>query len=193
MRAMTVELPSSEPPVAKPPREIFRPVLASCFGLGYSPIMPGTCSALLGPLLYIPLALTFPQEPLQSGLIAANLLFWCAITVAFGRWAEHYYQQKDSQVFCTDEVAGFLFTILLYHDPARPVLTALWAFPVVRIIDIVKIPPARSLERLPRGWGVLADDLLGSIYAAAVLFLLDFLYTGASLNLPLRPLGLNIN
>jgi phosphatidylglycerophosphatase A len=139
------------------------------------------------------LALAFPQEPLQSGLIAGNLLFWCVITVAFGRWAEEYYQQKDSQVFCTDEVAGFLFTILLYHDPARPILTTLWAFPVVRIIDIIKIPPARALERLPRGWGVLADDLLGSIYAAAVLFLLDFLYTGADLTLPLRLVGPNID
>ena len=51
-------------------------------------------------------------------------------------------------------------------------LTTLWAFPVTRIIDILKIPPARRLEKLPRGWGVLADDLLGSLYAAAVLYLL---------------------
>lgn len=180
---MTVELPS--PPEIRPPRnEVFRPLLASCFGLGYSPIMPGTCSALVGPLLYIPLALAFPHEPLQSGLIGANLLFWCVITIAFGRWAELYYQQKDSQVFCTDEVAGFLCTVLLYHDPARPVLTALWAFPVTRIIDMVKVPPARTLERLPRGWGVLADDLLGSLYAAAVLFLLDFAFAGSGLSLP---------
>ena len=41
---------------------------------------------------------------------------------------------------------------------------------MTRIIDILKIPPARRLERLPRGWGVLADDLLGSIYAAALLY-----------------------
>jgi phosphatidylglycerophosphatase A len=180
---MTVELP--QPPAPSPRRqpEFLRPLLASCLGLGYSPIMPGTCSALLGPILYIPLALAFPQEPLHSGLIAANLLFWCIITVAFGRWAETYYQQKDSQIFCTDEIAGFLFTVLLYHDPESPVLTTLWAFPVTRIIDIIKIPPARSLERLPRGWGVLADDLLGSIYAAAVLFLLDFLVAGTDIGL----------
>ena len=77
--------------------------------------------------------------------------------------------EKDCQVFVTDEVAGFLFTVLLFHDPARPIVTTLWAFPVTRIIDILKIPPARRLEHLPRGWGVLADDLLGSIYAAALL------------------------
>jgi phosphatidylglycerophosphatase A len=146
-----------------------RPILASCFGLGYSPIMPGTCGALVGPAIYIPLALAVPQEPLQTVLIAVALLFWCWITIALGDWAEAYYQRKDSQIFVTDEVAGFLLTVLLFHDSPQPVLTTLWAFPVTRIIDIVKIPPSRRLERLPRGWGVLADDLMGSIYAAALL------------------------
>jgi len=149
-----------------------RPLIASCFGLGHSPIMPGTCGALLGPAIYIPLALTAASEPLQTALIAAALVVWCAITVALGGWAETYYQKKDSQKFVTDEVAGFLLTVLLFHDPARPVLTTLWAFPVTRIIDILKIPPARRLEKLPRGWGVLADDLLGSVYAAVVLYVL---------------------
>jgi phosphatidylglycerophosphatase A len=131
--------------------------------------MPGTCGALLGPAIYIPLALALPGEPLQTALIGVALLAWCAITVALGGWAETYYNRKDSQAFVTDEVAGFLLTVLLFHDAAQPVLTTLWAFPVTRIIDILKIPPARRLEHLPRGWGVLADDLLSSVYAALLL------------------------
>jgi phosphatidylglycerophosphatase A len=130
--------------------------------------MPGTCGALLGPATYIPLALASPSEPLQSILIAFALLVWCAITVALGGWAELYYAKKDSQTFVTDEVAGFLLTVLLFRL-SDPWMTTLWAFPITRIIDIIKVPPARQLERLPRGWGVLADDLLGSTYAAAVL------------------------
>jgi phosphatidylglycerophosphatase A len=153
-------------------REFFRPLIASCFGLGYSPIMPGTCGALVGPSIYIPMALAVPSEPLQSILIGAALIVWCWITVALGRWAETYYGKKDSQKFVTDEVAGFLLTVLLFHVPQQPFLTTLWAFPVTRIIDMVKIPPARRLERLPSGWGVLADDLLGSVYAAAVLWII---------------------
>src|SRR5262245_61823571 len=159
-------------------RERLRPLIASCFGLGNSPIMPGTCGALVGPGIYIPLAMAVPSEPLQTTLIAAALFIWSAITVALGGWAESYYQKKDSQTFVTDEVAGFLLTVLLFHDAAQPVLTTLWAFPVTRIIDILKIPPARRLERLPRGWGVLADDLLGSIYAAIALHLLSLAAPG---------------
>jgi phosphatidylglycerophosphatase A len=153
--------------------ERLRPLIASCLGLGYSPIMPGTCGALLGPAIYVPLALAAPNEPLQTVLIAGALLAWCWITIALGPWAERYYQKKDSQIFVTDEVAGFLLTVLLFH-PSPPITTTLWAFPVTRIIDILKIPPARRLERLPAGWGVLADDLLGSVYAAAALHLLRF-------------------
>jgi phosphatidylglycerophosphatase A len=152
-------------------RERLRPLIASCFGLGYSPIMPGTCGALIGPLLYIPLALLVPNEPAQTVLIAIELIFWCWLTVALGRWAEDYYQKKDSQTFVTDEVAGFLLTVLLFHLPDQPVLTTLWAFPVTRVIDMVKVPPAKRLEKLPRGWGVLADDLLGSVYAAGLLWI----------------------
>jgi phosphatidylglycerophosphatase A len=150
-------------------RELFRPLIASCFGLGHSPIMPGTCGALLGPAIYIPLALAVPSEPFQSLLIGPALAVWCWITIVLGPWAETYYQRKDSQKFVTDEVAGFLLTVLLFH-PFNPWLTTLWAFPVTRIIDILKVPPARRLEKLPAGWGVLADDLLGSVYAAGVLY-----------------------
>jgi len=106
-------------------------------------------------------------------------LFWSWVTVALGTWAETYYARKDSQVFVTDEVAGFLLTVLLFHLPEQPVLTTLWAFPVTRVIDIVKIPPAKRLERLPAGWGVLADDLLGSVYAAGVLWLVWWLSESA--------------
>jgi phosphatidylglycerophosphatase A len=169
---MTNEISDSKSQISKSRPEFFRPLIASCFGLGYSPIMPGTCGALIGPLLYIPLALVIPGEPVQAVLIAALLILWSWITIALGSWAENYYQRKDSQIFVTDEVAGFLFTVLLFHDPARPFITTLWAFPVTRIIDILKIPPARRLEHLPRGWGVLADDLLGSVYAAIVLYVL---------------------
>jgi phosphatidylglycerophosphatase A len=145
--------------------------IASCFGLGYSPFFPGTCGALVGVAIYIPLALLVPSEPWQSVLIAVNLLVWCWLTVALGTWAEEYYLTKDSGIFVTDEVAGFLFTVLLWHIPGQPILTTLWAFPVTRIIDIIKVPPARRLEKLPAGWGVLADDLLGSVYAAGLLWI----------------------
>ena len=61
-------------------------------------------------------------------------------------------------------------------------LTLLWipvgyvglglAFAAFRVFDIVKPFPAREAERLPGGWGVMADDIVAGIYAHAVLQLL---------------------
>lgn len=49
------------------------------------------------------------------------------------------------------------------------VLTVIWAFLLTRVLDIIKPPPARQLERLPCGWGTLADDLCSSLYAVGLL------------------------
>jgi len=43
--------------------------------------------------------------------------------------------------------------------------TAAAGFLAFRAFDIVKPPPARQMEALPRGWGVLLDDLAAGIYA----------------------------
>jgi len=38
-----------------------------------------------------------------------------------------------------------------------------------RIFDIFKPEPVNLLQKLPRGWGVLADDIMAGIYANIVL------------------------
>ncbi|MFB3891589.1 MAG: phosphatidylglycerophosphatase A [Phycisphaerae bacterium] len=42
------------------------------------------------------------------------------------------------------------------------------AFLAFRLLDIIKPPPARQLEKLPHGWGVLLDDLAAGLYANVV-------------------------
>lgn len=153
--------------------DAFRWLLATCGGFGYSPILPGTCGALWGLPLY--LAAAQVPDPWQSVLIFAGLLASCLITMWLAPWSERYFGEEDSGKFVTDEVAGFLFTVLLFHQ-ADAWVTMLWAFPATRIIDIIKIPPARRLEHLPGGWGVLADDLLGSVYAAGLLHTIAHIY-----------------
>lgn len=149
------------------PVETLKWLLATCAGFGYSPIFPGTAGALWGIAIYVPIA-AYAPHPWQPWLIAVALVISSLVTVWLGDWAEQRFGEKDSGIFVTDEVAGFLLTVLLFRLPSVW-LTVLWAFPVTRIIDMVKIPPAKQLEHIPSGWGVIADDLLGSVYAAALL------------------------
>ena len=55
---------------------------------------------------------------------------------------------------------------------------ALIGFFAFRLFDIVKPFPARQAERLPGGWGVMADDLVAGIYAQVLLRLV--LWLGAA-------------
>lgn len=149
--------------------------VATCLGLGCSPYFPGTCGALLAIPIYLGTVWLFPAEPAQTIAIGLWLLVWTVITIALGDWAEKYWSRKDSQIFVTDEVVGLLATVFIFHLAEAPWGTLAWAFPLTRVIDIAKIPPARALEYLPKGWGVVADDLMGSIYAGAAMHLIYYL------------------
>jgi len=124
---------------------------------------------LLGVAIFVAIMLAAPLW-LHAWLIALALLAVCIVTVALSPWAERHWNKKDPGVFVTDEVAGFLMTVLLFRSPSLG-LTVLWAFVVTRGVDILKPPPCRRLERLPQGWGILADDLVASVYAAGLLYL----------------------
>lgn len=145
-------------------------IIGTSFGLAYLPVAPGTWGTLPGVVIFLAIALVAPQSS-QGWLIAAALIAFCIFTVALGPWAERHWKAKDPKVYVPDEVVGFLLTVLLFRTP-DPFLTAGWAFVITRITDILKIPPAYQLERLPGGWGILVDDLVSSIYAAIILHLL---------------------
>lgn len=159
--------------------------VGTCFGLGYSPVLPGTCGALVAVVQYLLFVWLLPVQKdhlvwsSQTLALALALFAWAAFTIYLGAWAEEFFGKKDSGIFVTDEVVGTLLTLLLFRVTEHPYITLLWAFPVTRIIDILKIPPAKKLEELPVGWGVVADDLLGSVYAAGLLHLLCFVWPAA--------------
>jgi phosphatidylglycerophosphatase A len=45
-------------------------------------------------------------------------------------------------------------------------------FVLHRVFDITKPPPARQVERLPEGLGIMADDCVAGLYACAALHLI---------------------
>ncbi len=144
--------------------------LGTSFGLAYLPTAPGTWGSLPGAAVFLLISWTSAPAD-HAWWIGLALVVVSILSVALGPWAERFWGVKDPRRFVLDEVAGFLVTVLLFRTP-DPILTAIWAFLFSRVMDIIKPPPGRLLERLPAGWGILLDDVVASLYAAALLHIL---------------------
>jgi phosphatidylglycerophosphatase A len=136
-------------------------------GAGLLPGAPGTAGSFATALL-IYLALLTTNTPLIFNLILiAGLLAASAASVALGAWAVEHFGRKDPGPMVLDEVAGVCLTALC--QPFATGTRRFWligaAFLMFRIFDIIKPPPCRQLEKLPLGWGILADDLMAAVYA----------------------------
>lgn len=131
-------------------------LLATGFGSGYSPLAPGTAGSAVGLLLFWPLAaLPVPWQ------IASCVGVFVLGAYASTRLAREL-GQKDPSLAVVDEIVGMWVTLVgLPFGPA----TALLGFLLFRLLDVVKPWPARDLERLPDGWGIMADDVAAGVYA----------------------------
>lgn len=125
-------------------------------GAGYSPLAPGTAGSLLGVLLFWPLART----PIGVQLAAAVVLFFVG-TAAADRVAKAV-GKKDPGLVVVDEVVGQWLTLAGLPFAPAVVIAGFFLF---RAMDMVKPWPARDLERLPGGWGIMADDVAAGVYA----------------------------
>jgi phosphatidylglycerophosphatase A len=131
-------------------------VVATGFGSGCSAFAPGTVGSALGVLLFWPLAAA--AWPWQA---AATAVLFLVGSLAAGRVARRV-GGKDPGVVVVDEVVGQWVTLAaLQFTP----LTAGLGFLLFRVMDIAKPWPARDLERLPGGWGIMADDVAAGLYA----------------------------
>lgn len=101
---------------------------------------------------------------------------WQVITTTIilmvGVWSSNVVDKawgKDSSKVVIDEVAGMAITLLFVPHNIIFLLTGLILF---RFFDIVKPLGVRQMEKLPTGWGVMADDVLAGLYALLLLQLI---------------------
>jgi phosphatidylglycerophosphatase A len=113
--------------------------------------------------------------PLAYGLDLAGPLAYALGTlavIAFGSLAADTYCRAtglhDNQRIVIDEVAGYLVTVALVPKTAGNLMIG---FVLFRLFDIWKPPPVRWVDRhVHGGFGVVADDLVAALYAAAILY-----------------------
>jgi len=131
-------------------------LLATGFGSGYSPIAPGTAGSAVGLLLFWPIAALGTPALLACVGAGCLLAVWSADHVARRTGI------KDPSLVVADEIVGMWLSLLFL--PFTPA-TALLGFFLFRVMDVFKPYPARQLESLPGGLGIVADDLMAGVYA----------------------------
>lgn len=142
---------------------------ATALGLGNLPVAPGTYGSAGAAVVYLVVRLLLPPAAAAATLGALVLAAVVAGLASCPR-AMELYESKDPGSFVMDEVAGLWLTGLLFWGWG-PVSATLGVFAVFRVFDIWKPPPVCTAEKLPRAWGVMADDLVAGVYGAAVLWL----------------------
>ena len=163
-------------------------LIVTFFGSGMSPKAPGTMGSLAAAIVAYPMAIFFQShlgqdEVLYIGgtnfgifisltfLAAALFVFFAAIP--FVKKAMKDTGTEDPGWIVIDEVCGIFMTFAFI----RPewILNSPWiliiGFALFRFFDILKPLGIHKMEKLPGAWGVMADDLLGGIYAGILLCL----------------------
>lgn len=141
--------------------------IATCGGIGYFPLVPGTAGSLLG----VGMVAGIGRLPLARPWLAAMVAATALVIGAVGTWAagrsEKFFGRVDPAEVVIDEVVGQMLTLFLW-----PEATWKWLLPgflIFRIFDVAKPFPVRRLERLPGGWGIMLDDVGAGIYSLVIL------------------------
>lgn len=135
--------------------------IATWFGCGLAPRAPGTVGSVAA------VAIAWALHWSEEWLIAAAILSFPIFLWAAGRVARDR-ALTDPQIVVADEVIGQWIT--LAGATAYNWKTYVLGFILFRVFDILKPPPARQLERLHGGLGIVADDMMAGLYAAIVLY-----------------------
>ena len=140
--------------------------VATFFGAGRLKPGPGTWGSIAAVLLWAAFALLARPAPatLLTALLAAVAIV-LILGVPAATTVARESGRKDPGFVVIDEVAGQWIALLFCPADWGHAIVALVLF---RIFDIFKPPPARQLERLPAGWGIVFDDVAAGLYALGV-------------------------
>jgi phosphatidylglycerophosphatase A len=151
----------------QPPVTRSRPawLIGTFFGVGYLPLGPGTWASALTVLLWWAAArIMNPAWRLPATVLVSLTITVIGILASTVVACES--GLKDPRFVVIDEVAGQMIALIGAPLNWKYLLAG---FILFRSFDIVKPFPLRRLEELPRGTGVMMDDVGAGLYALVLL------------------------
>jgi len=151
-------------------------LLVTVGGLGLMRPASGTWGSLPPALIAALFVLTGVSAWAWVAVMGGLVVVFSLACVAGGDWAEAEFGRKDPGEVVADETAGMALTLLTFAglgqgesmSIGRGLMVVAVAFVAFRVMDVIKPPPARGLQRVPGGWGILLDDIAAGAMAAVL-------------------------
>ena len=152
----------------------FHVILSTGFGVGFTPIAPGTAAAFVALVLWW----------IGYCYLPAHILFWTTllmiiVTTVVGAWTSRImekYWGEDPRTVVIDEFIGVWIPALVAPCRENTWLLALLGFVLFRVIDIFKPLGCRWVDQnIKGGWGVMLDDALAGFYARIIVYAVKLL------------------
>lgn len=150
---------------------------ASGFGLGWLPLAPGSWASLPPAIIFAVMSHFHTPSAVIIVVMAALAVAGSVVCIKCAPASIAATGDADPPEVVADEIAGQAITFIVatafirvYAYTCIPVYTlVVGGFLSFRLFDVIKPCPARRFERLPRGWGILADDIVAGLYAGIAL------------------------
>jgi phosphatidylglycerophosphatase A len=141
-------------------------LLGSGFYTGYIPIASGTFGTLAALFIYL-----IPGFENPYVIVPAIIVFFI-YGLYVGNKFENVYGKDPSE--CTiDEVVGTWISYLLLPKAVGIIIIT---FFIWRALDIFKPYPARKLENLNGGLGIMIDDVVSGFYTLIIMHLVVYFF-----------------
>ena len=135
---------------------------------GFFPFAPATFASFVFVLIY---AFLPGGHALAHPVVALATL---VISVPVSTHLERRYGHDAGRIVI-DEIVGLQIMLALASPTSTGIILAFFLF---RFFDIVKVFPAGRAQKLPRGYGVVADDVIAGIYGRLALIVLAGIFPG---------------
>ena len=153
-------------------REIIKEGIISFFFLGRAPVAPGTFGSFGAFILaYL---ITIYMTSFAGFLLLALAAVFYYIGLQLAPWCEEKFDE-DPGIFVLDEVIGYLIPIgfLIIFSVEMEMTLWILSFVFFRIFDVIKIWPAKDLENIGGGNGILLDDVAAGFQTLILILLIE--------------------
>jgi len=136
--------------------------LGTGFGSGHFPVAPGTAGTVVAAAIVFALSRTALPAHIT---LAALTVVSTVLCLVIGKRVERLLGKKDPGAIVLDEFAGYFLAIMTLSSSWPGWRELVVAFLLFRLFDVAKPTPARQLQNIGGGAGIVLDDLAAGLYA----------------------------